>query len=189
MAPAEGRGGTTLALAAKPLANLVTLSRILAIPPAGWCLLTGRIDLAFALIAFAALSDAVDGWLARRYGATTLGSWLDAAADRLLIAVVLASLWWIGALPPWIVTVLVLREVVVGIGALVAGPADRPLRPLRIGKAHTAAAFVLLLVGCAAAGGWLPPAAVAAWSAVVLATALVSLVSYVKELRSSRAQL
>ena len=161
-------------------ANIVTILRILAIPPAGYFVLIGAAGTAFVLIAFAALSDAVDGWLARRYGVTTLGSWLDSAADRLLIATVLGTLWWTSALPPWIVAVLVGREALVALGALVAGRPNQPLTPLMIGKVHTAAAFTLLLVAVAVAAGWVPPLAVDVLGAVVLTTSLVSLATYLQ---------
>lgn len=191
MASGEGRASERGAIASlapvpKPFANLVTILRIMAIPPAGWFVLHGNVPWAFTLISFAALSDALDGWLARRYGTTTLGSWLDAAADRLLIAVVLGSLWWSGGLPLWIVVVLIGREAAVALGALVLGRPDRPLSPLVIGKVHTAAAFTLLVVAVAVAGGWLPATAVDLMGALVLATALVSLAAYVQRRRAAR---
>ena len=192
MAPAKGRsaGGDPAVLTADggpwPFANIVTVLRILAIPPAGYFVLSGAAGIAFVLIAFAAMSDAVDGWLARRYGVTTLGSWLDSAADRLLIATVLGTLWWTSALPPWIVAVLVGREAVVAFGAVLAGRPNQPLTPLMIGKVHTAAAFVLLLVAVAVAAGWAPPVVVDLLGAVVLTTSLVSLGIYLQRALGER---
>ncbi len=192
MAPPKGRsaGGNPAVLTVDggpwPFANIVTVLRILAIPPAGYFVLTGAAGIAFVLIAFAAISDAVDGWLARRYGVTTLGSWLDSAADRLLIATVLGTLWWTSALPPWIVAVLVGREAAVGFGAVVAGRPNQPLTPLMIGKIHTAAAFVLLLVAVAVAADWAPPIVVDLLGAVVLTTSLVSLAIYLQRALGER---
>lgn len=186
MAASKGQsaGGDPAVIAAtagaRPFANIVTVLRILAIPPAGYFVLTGAAGIAFVLILFAALSDALDGWLARRYGVTTLGSWLDSAADRLLIAVVLGTLWWTSALPPWIVAVLVGREALVAFGALLGGRPSEPLTPLLIGKIHTAAAFVLLLVAVAVAADWVPALAVDLLGAVVLSTSLVSLGIYLQ---------
>ncbi|MFW5678998.1 MAG: CDP-alcohol phosphatidyltransferase family protein [Pseudomonadota bacterium] len=164
-----------------PLANIVTFLRILAIPPGGYLVLAGEAGLAFVLIGFAVVSDAVDGWLARRYGVTTLGSWMDAAADRLLIATVLGTLWWTEALPPWVVAVLVGREALVALGAVTLGVSSEPLAPLPIGKMHTAAAFTLLLVAVAVAAGWVPPAVVSILGAVVLTTSALSLVVYLQQ--------
>ncbi|TVQ35116.1 MAG: CDP-alcohol phosphatidyltransferase family protein [Geminicoccaceae bacterium] len=178
----------TATVSARPYANIVTILRILAIPPAGYFVLVGEAGIAFGLILFAALSDALDGWLARRFGATTLGSWLDSAADRLLIATVLGTLWWTSALPPWVVAVLVGREVLVAAGALVSGAPNEPLAPLMIGKIHTAAAFTLLLVAVAVAAGWLPEAAVTLLGAVVLTTSLVSLGIYLQRVLQVRGE-
>ncbi|MEO1089437.1 MAG: CDP-alcohol phosphatidyltransferase family protein [Pseudomonadota bacterium] len=164
-------------------ANAVTFARMILAIPAGGLIVAGQGPLAFAAIALASVSDAIDGWLARRYGPTVFGSWLDAAADRLLIAVVLAALCWTAALPLWIVAVLVARELMVGAGALLWRRRARPrrsgrLEPSVLGKAHTALAFCLLLTAVAAASGWVPTAWVEPLGIVVVATGLASLTAY-----------
>lgn len=75
------------------LANLVTVSRALLILPVAALLLAHRIAPALALYVLAALTDAVDGWIARRSGrASTFGAQLDAAVDNLFSLGILAFL-------------------------------------------------------------------------------------------------
>jgi CDP-diacylglycerol--glycerol-3-phosphate 3-phosphatidyltransferase len=69
---------------------------------------------AFLIFCLAALSDAVDGWLARRMGQVTrLGTFLDPLADKLLVIGTLIPLQAVGLVPAWIVVVIVARELAV----------------------------------------------------------------------------
>lgn len=69
---------------------------------------------AFGIFLFAAATDSVDGWVARRWhGVTTWGQLADPIADKLLIIGSLASLAFVGDLPAWAVIVIVAREVAV----------------------------------------------------------------------------
>lgn len=69
---------------------------------------------AFGVFAFAAATDSIDGWVARRTsGVTRWGQLADPLADKLLIIGALASLALVGELPWWAVVVIVLREVAV----------------------------------------------------------------------------
>ncbi|MFP4635455.1 MAG: CDP-diacylglycerol--glycerol-3-phosphate 3-phosphatidyltransferase [Nitriliruptoraceae bacterium] len=101
------------------LPNLVTFLRVLLVPVILWLLLTeGDHDTerwwAFAIFVFAALTDSIDGWVARRFnGVTRWGQLADPIADKLLIIGSLASLAFVGDLPWWAVTVIIAREVAV----------------------------------------------------------------------------
>jgi CDP-diacylglycerol---glycerol-3-phosphate 3-phosphatidyltransferase len=69
---------------------------------------------AFGIFVFAALTDSIDGWVARRWhGVTRWGQLADPIADKLLIIGSLASLALVGELPWWAVNVIVAREVAV----------------------------------------------------------------------------
>ncbi len=69
---------------------------------------------AFGIFLFAAATDSIDGWVARRWhGVTTWGQLADPIADKLLIIGSLASLALVGELPVWAVVVIVAREVAV----------------------------------------------------------------------------
>jgi len=69
---------------------------------------------AFGIFLFAAATDSIDGWVARRWhGVTTWGQLADPIADKLLIIGSLASLAYVGDLPVWAVIVIVAREAAV----------------------------------------------------------------------------
>jgi CDP-diacylglycerol---glycerol-3-phosphate 3-phosphatidyltransferase len=69
---------------------------------------------AFGIFVFAALTDSIDGWVARRWhGVTRWGQLADPIADKLLIIGSLASLALVGELPWWAVNVIVAREAAV----------------------------------------------------------------------------
>ncbi len=75
---------------------------------------------AFGIFIFAAWTDSIDGWVARRYnGVTRWGQLADPIADKMLIIGSLASLAAVGQLPWWAVFVIVTREVAVTILRLV----------------------------------------------------------------------
>ena len=133
-------------------ADLVAVLRALAVVPIAWAILAGADAVALALFVVAALSDALDGWLARRTGATARGAFLDPLADKILVvgallALTLASRGW----PVTVVTILVaLREGAVALlraralGRGIALPADR------LAKAKTVlqmAGVALIIVG------------------------------------------
>jgi CDP-diacylglycerol--glycerol-3-phosphate 3-phosphatidyltransferase len=96
------------------LADLLTLARALLGLPLLLALAGGHLGLACLLLALGGLSDAADGWLARRTGGgTTWGARLDPLADKILIS---APLLWLAAertLPLWAVWLLLARELLI----------------------------------------------------------------------------
>ncbi|GGI06590.1 CDP-diacylglycerol--glycerol-3-phosphate 3-phosphatidyltransferase [Egicoccus halophilus] len=97
--------------------NLLTFLRALLVPVILWLLAvegdTAR-WWAFGVFVFAAATDSIDGWVARRWhGVTRWGELADPIADKLLIIGSLASLALVGELPWWAVNVIVAREVAV----------------------------------------------------------------------------
>jgi cardiolipin synthase len=96
------------------LPHLVTIARGVAGPVVAWLLLTGRGWPAFWLFVTAALTDLVDGWLARRVGADPRwGLVLDVAADRSLGLCSWLALGWTGWAPAWMVALAVARDLTV----------------------------------------------------------------------------
>jgi CDP-diacylglycerol---glycerol-3-phosphate 3-phosphatidyltransferase len=99
--------------------NLLTFLRALLVPVILWLLAIDGDDntarwWAFGIFVFAAATDSIDGWVARRWhGVTRWGQLADPIADKLLIIGSLASLAIVGDLPWWAVTVIVAREVAV----------------------------------------------------------------------------
>src|SRR5690348_6934864 len=73
--------------------NLITLARILLVPVVVWAIATDRMHTAFLLFAAAAVSDGVDGFLAKRFGMKTeLGAYLDPLADKVMIVSIYVTL-------------------------------------------------------------------------------------------------
>jgi len=120
--------------------NLITLGRILLVPVVVWAIVTGRMDLAFVLFLVAAVSDLVDGFLAKRFGMKTeLGAYLDPLADKVLIVSIYISLGIASAIPAWIVILVTSRDLMI-VGAIilswvVARPVE--IRPHNVSRINT----------------------------------------------------
>ncbi len=101
------------------LPNIICVLRLALVPPVAWAILTGRYALALALLLIAAVSDALDGYLARRFGwITVLGQVLDPAADKLLLVTVFVTLAMQQHLPAWLCVAAVARDAVIAGGAV-----------------------------------------------------------------------
>ena len=96
------------------LPNVLTLLRILAVPVVVVALLDGTPNgdmLAAVVFALAALTDGLDGYIARsRDSVTTFGKLMDPLADKLLITAALISLVSLDRLPAWVAMVIIARE-------------------------------------------------------------------------------
>ncbi len=80
--------------------NLLTLSRLLAAPVVGYCILHDHHAWALGLFAYAGVTDLLDGWIARRWRLqTVVGSIIDPMADKTLMTVLTVALAVKGALP------------------------------------------------------------------------------------------
>jgi cardiolipin synthase len=100
------------------LPNLITVLRMLLIVPVCWLIATERYEGALVLAAIAGLSDAVDGFLAKRYGwQTWLGGILDPIADKLLLMAAFLSLAFAADLPLWLAALVIGRDLVIVGGA------------------------------------------------------------------------
>lgn len=126
--------------------NFITLGRIMAVPVIFWLLLSGQGKTAFVVFVLAGVSDAVDGYLAKRFDwSTELGSYLDPLADKLLIVSIFIALGVRGDLPLWLVIAVVSRDILIVAAVLLAWLLDQRVRikPLAVSKANTAAQIVL----------------------------------------------
>ncbi len=104
--------------------NLITLARILLVPVVVWAIASNQMLFAFLLFAAAGVSDAVDGFLAKRFGmASELGRYLDPLADKVLIVSIYVSLGIVERLPRWLVILVVSRDLLIvgGVVVLLAG--------------------------------------------------------------------
>jgi cardiolipin synthase len=119
--------------------NALSLLRLCMVPIVVALLLGGADGLAAALFVLAALTDFLDGRIARRAGPTRLGRILDPVADRLMLSSVAVVLAMRGLLPVWAVAILVGRDLLALVGSLVVGS---KIRVNRVGKAATAVLMV-----------------------------------------------
>lgn len=99
------------------LPNLLTLARVAAVPVVLVLLLTDSRAAgmwAAAIFGIAAVTDFVDGWLARKWGiVTVLGKFLDPLADKLIVMVALIMLIPLDRVPAWAVFIILAREMIV----------------------------------------------------------------------------
>lgn len=137
------------------LANVITLGRLLSVPVIVWLILGGSMLPAFILFLLAGLSDAVDGFLARRFDQRSeLGGYLDPLADKALLVGVYVTLGHVGRVPDWLVIIVVFRDLLIIGGAILLYMFTDALRmePLTVSKVNTAAQIVLAAVVLAVAG-------------------------------------
>lgn len=165
--------------AARPLRwlpNLITVVRGLLIPVIGWLLTEQRYLEAFWTLLASAVSDFIDGQIARRCNARTrFGAIADPVADKATMLTVTLLLAWQGLLPPWLAAAIVLRDLVIVGGAFayhrLFGPVE--MAPTSLSKLNTLLEFATLaavLADAAAlfeAGPWLPGLFVAVFSTVL----------------------
>ena len=134
------------------LANWLTLLRILLIPVFVSLLVYRRPGLALIVFGVAALTDLLDGYVARRHGMQSrLGAFLDPMADKLLLVSSFVTLTWLKTLPFWIAAVVISRDVILMFGALMIHMAGGHIypRPTRVGKAATFFQVLTVLTGLA----------------------------------------
>lgn len=100
-------------------ANAFTLLRVALVPVFAWLLVfrdPSAPRIAALVFAAAAATDSLDGWVARRLQLVSgLGQFLDPLADKLLVGTALVALAADDRLPWWAVTVILVREVAIGI--------------------------------------------------------------------------
>ena len=162
--------------------NLICVLRMALAVPIVWMLAEARYEPTLVLFLVAALSDGLDGYLAKSFDwESEFGRVLDPLADKLLLVSVFITLAWLGLVPVWLAAVAVARDVVIGVGAWVYKASFGPLegRPTMPSKLNTVVQilFVIAVVGRAAYP------AVAEWpvtvlGALVLVTTVVSGIDY-----------
>ncbi|PJA23461.1 MAG: CDP-alcohol phosphatidyltransferase [Alphaproteobacteria bacterium CG_4_10_14_0_2_um_filter_63_37] len=122
--------------------NTLTLLRIAMVPWLGWTLWKGEWSWALGILLAAGLSDALDGYLARRFHwRSRFGAALDPLADKLMLMTAFATLAANGAAPTWLAFLVLWRDGLILYGVvhffLTRGPL--PMRPTLLGKTTTAA--------------------------------------------------
>ena len=129
------------------LPNLITLARLLSVPLTIWLIFGERYGTAFWVFVGAGLSDALDGYIAKRFDRRTwIGAVLDPTADKAMLAGVYVSLGLAGQLPPWLVALVVSRDllIVVGFFLIHFTAVPKQLDPLYISKLNTLVQIALV---------------------------------------------
>jgi cardiolipin synthase (CMP-forming) len=122
------------------LPNVITVARLCVVPITVYLIIVGEIAAAFWLFVAAGISDAVDGFLAKQWGArTVIGGYLDPLADKALLVSVYVSLGHQGYLAAWLVILVVFRDALIVAGVTLSHALGHPfkLQPLLISKINT----------------------------------------------------
>ncbi|KZZ91295.1 cardiolipin synthetase [Ascosphaera apis ARSEF 7405] len=173
--------------------NILTFSRLVAAPVVGWAILAGHPTLAISLFAYAAVTDLVDGFIARHFKQeSVVGTIIDPMADKFLMTVGVVCLSLQNAIPLWLATIIIGRDVGLAFSALyfrwISLPPPKTMarywdfslpsaevKPTLVSKVNTA--LQLLLVWSAMAFPVLPEAFLASWHAYEGMTGLQYLVA------------
>jgi Phosphatidylglycerophosphate synthase len=120
--------------------NIITLGRIILVPIIVWAIVSSQMEIAFAIFVIAGVSDAVDGFLAKRFNMTSeLGALLDPLADKALLVSIYISLGVWGEIPRWLVILVVSRDIMIVSAVIVSWLFDKPvaMKPLMVSKLNT----------------------------------------------------
>lgn len=122
------------------LPNLITISRLLLTPYIVWLLLIESYFLGFIFFLISGISDALDGFIAKRFNQKTLlGSYLDPIADKFLIVSAIVLLGYNGYVPIWLIIIIVSRDIAIFGAVIISWMLSTNLRiePLIISKINT----------------------------------------------------
>jgi cardiolipin synthase len=140
------------------LPNLISLGRLVLVPLVVSMIASQAWVEAFLVFVAAGVSDAVDGFLAKRFNLRTeLGAYLDPAADKALLVSIYVALAIIGVIPAWIAILTVSRDLMIVGAIVISWLLDRPveIRPLLVSKLNTTAqiGFAAAVLATKAFGG------------------------------------
>ena len=166
------------------LPNAISIFRLVLVPVSLGCLYRGDHIAAFLAFLVAGVSDAADGYIARRWNLeTALGRLLDPLADKVLLVGMMIALGWLGLLPVWLVALVVARDVAIVLGVVATWVLRRPIpaAPSRISKANTFAQMALCgLVLLDLVTGWRMGTIEAAFVAAVCVLTVLSAALYAR---------
>jgi cardiolipin synthase (CMP-forming) len=141
--------------------NIITLGRIILVPVIVWAIASAQMEIAFSIFIIAGVSDAVDGFLAKRFNMRSeLGALLDPLADKALLVSIYVALGVWGALPLWIVILVVSRDIMIVTAVIVSWLFEKPvpMKPLMVSKLNTGAQVALAALVLASLGFNFKPA-------------------------------
>ena len=150
-----------------------------------WAIASGAMLAAFVLFLAAGISDAIDGYLAKRFKMTTeLGAYLDPLADKALIVSIYVTLGIAGTIPRWLVILVVSRDIMIVGGVMLSWLIGSPvkMKPLLVSKLNTVAQIVFACVVLASLGfQFRADTTLLVLMGLVAALTLLSIAAYVAE--------
>jgi cardiolipin synthase len=126
--------------------NSLTLGRIILVPLVVWLIISHEMLWAFVVFLLAGVSDALDGFLAKRFNwHTELGAYLDPIADKALLVSIYVTLGLAGHLPVWLVIAVVSRDILIIGAVMLSWMLSRPIamQPLLVSKVNTFSQIIL----------------------------------------------
>tara|TARA_B100000676_G_scaffold312232_1_gene385437 strand:- start:896 stop:1450 length:555 start_codon:yes stop_codon:yes gene_type:complete len=121
-------------------ANIITIVRLLFTPFIIWLISSGYYKTSFIFFILSGLSDAIDGFIAKKFNQITiLGSYLDPLADKILIVSSILILGFIGIIPSWLLILIVSRDLAI-FGAVIISwlmESDLKIEPIFSSKINT----------------------------------------------------
>jgi cardiolipin synthase (CMP-forming) len=129
--------------------NILTLVRILLTPVFVILLLRDMFPVALLVFAAAGISDGLDGLIARYLNQrTTLGAYLDPAADKLLLTSAFIVMAVLGIIPDWLMVIVITRDVVIVLGLAILTLTEKKyeVKPTLVSKCTTAIQILLVFV-------------------------------------------
>jgi cardiolipin synthase len=175
------------------LPNLISLGRLFLVPATIWLIIDGSYGTAFWLLVAAGVSDALDGFIAKRFDRRTrLGALLDPVADKAMLVSVYVTLGISQQLWTWLVILVVFRDLLIVGGFLLtqAVAVRKRYDPLYISKINTGmqlalVGFVLARLGLGAAPGWFEACLSLAVAVTTLSSGLAYLIRWTRILARS----
>jgi len=167
----------------RDIPNIISLLRIALVIPVVYFILEREFSFALVLFFVAGISDALDGYLAKRNNwISRLGSILDPLADKLLLVFSYLALGWLHEIPMWLVIAVMIRDVVIVVGAIayheLIGEYD--MMPTWMSKTNTFFQIMLVFTVVFSLGAYtLPPLLIKVLVYTVAATTLISGINYV----------
>lgn len=133
----------------KYIPNIISIFRLFLVLPFIYFFIQAKFTLSFNIFLLAAFTDALDGWIARKFACqTNFGLIIDPIADKILIVSCIILLGYHHILPVWLVLLILARDLAITFGAFLSiflYKKPSPLKPSRISKLNTLLQMLLIL--------------------------------------------
>lgn len=133
--------------------NIITIGRLIIVPIVIVMIMQQRWVAAFILFVVAGISDAIDGFIARKFDMRSeFGAYIDPIADKALLVSIYVTLAIVGAIPGWLAIIVVSRDVMIVAAILLSWVMSRPveIKPLLVSKLNTGAQIAFAAFALAA---------------------------------------